>query len=901
MNAIKRKEIRQSLPMLVVAVALAWAPLVLQVFWPSEWSSDFPNGWVILSTIGCALILGMVSFGSEVGGGTLSLLLSQPIERLDIWRIKSRLVGVAFAFSALGMMVAFYVAAPLPHLSDEDGIQSALKVVCMRLLPVWILMAVGVTGGLWTSLFFKNNMVAICMTFIAPMAFIAAVMLGSLFLGLDEKTSDRGIPVVIFALLSLYSVASYWLARRLFLRMQDTVWEGNTRSITFNVSWLFAPLRCLGKGAVGSYVAKEIKLHQVMFLLALIIVVIRLVGAVVEHAHLFGNNSNIYSMTDALFVALGIIPALIGAGAIAEERRLNTLESSLCLPMGRKMQYCLKLGVGLGLSLLLGCVLPVLMEWGCGVLKGGNLENMAWGMGFASVGLWLVFTFASSLTRGVLGAIAVGTGAAVVLGTSIGILGHYSNDVLAMAASVLLMVPVLFGLSWNNYSHPRIYRSRVWGNCLVFCLGEVLVFGLVSGVHWRAWELVGTWEPKHGPSVLAGSVEPRIIMTYTGSAIILLPDGRLWASTKLQDVDASRGTLIAGTEPDSNRPIMPMSGVFLDSNNWTHVVYEPSRNGVLARRSDGSLWSLAWDAPKRIQDTNAATEKGHRLGRGRREVYEVSLHVQRFGNTSDWKSLVADQGQLIAIKNNGTLWMWERTKSRLQGASNPSVLEPEQIGHDSDWLNIYPGRGRLFGTKTNGTVWLFKEEGGSAFGDFKGDLTLSQLIQCPLEGTNWTAFASFYRCFIAVNNYGTMWRVGNYEDFTAVPATRKGDFFPQDAGQTIDFEGKRTWITRHETQEHWNQVSLPSAGITVDGKLFLNLANEFRGPKDYLLKEASCYRDWLALGSDGPGHVSLAADGTLCKWGGFDAQAQNRTCIPSRVPDWSLNILKDTQTVSLEP
>ena len=47
-----------------------------------------------------------------------------------------------------------------------------------------------------------------------------------------------------------------------------------------------------------------------------------------------------------------MMPLLIGCEAVAEERRLGTLEGQLCLPVKRRTQFAVKVVVVVALSIL---------------------------------------------------------------------------------------------------------------------------------------------------------------------------------------------------------------------------------------------------------------------------------------------------------------------------------------------------------------------------------------------------------------------------------------------------------------------------------------------------------------------------------------------------------------------
>ena len=79
----------------------------------------------------------------------------------------------------------------------------------------------------------------------------------------------------------------------------------------------------------------------------------------------------------------------------------------------------------------------------------------------------------------------------------------------------------------------------------------------------------------------------------------------------------------------------------------------------------------------------------------------------KIGTDSRWKSLSSGFAQLLAIREDGTLWQF------LRG------IEEKQIGSDSDWINVSNGSSisRFEGSplsaaiKENGTLWTFSIDG----------------------------------------------------------------------------------------------------------------------------------------------------------------------------------------------
>ncbi len=111
------------------------------------------------------------------------------------------------------------------------------------------------------------------------------------------------------------------------------------------------------------------------------------------------------------------MPFLIGAVAVAEERKLGTLETLLCLPTRRRREFIVKFGVAVVLGIFLGGVMPVFVEW-LGTLAGlhSNAGTLAvnwtmipqvWALLVGSAALVVLAFYASTLTRNLLAALGL--------------------------------------------------------------------------------------------------------------------------------------------------------------------------------------------------------------------------------------------------------------------------------------------------------------------------------------------------------------------------------------------------------------------------------------------------------------------------------------------------------------
>jgi ABC-type multidrug transport system permease subunit len=168
-------------------------------------------------------------------------------------------------------------------------------------------------------------------------------------------------------LIVAYAAAGFFWAKRFFLRVQDTQWTGGVIALP-NWGELFTGRSALSglrrRKPLRALLWKEFQAQQVNVLLAGGLLLVHL-GVVlvsrwsVEYLATHRSIAMVLEMVPLLWLAM---PLLIGSVAVAEERKLGTYQSSLCLPVSRWRQFMAKLLVAMTLGLFLGAIVPLLIE-----------------------------------------------------------------------------------------------------------------------------------------------------------------------------------------------------------------------------------------------------------------------------------------------------------------------------------------------------------------------------------------------------------------------------------------------------------------------------------------------------------------------------------------------------------
>jgi ABC-type Na+ efflux pump permease subunit len=368
MNAFVRKEVRLLLPSFVLGLLLACSVWL----WPER--SDAPTGiravLVVLPFLVWPVVLILMtlsSFGRELSAGTFSQLLVQPVPRARVWWTKTLLLAAAVVLIWAVWWISLSHHSEFLALPREEQRDTFLTTV--------LFVVAAYSGGLWTALLVRQFAAAFWLTLLAPAALATAIA------GLFSRESDTVHPALRAALiigLSLYGVGGFLFARWLFLRAQDTQWTGGTIALP-SVRGLAGLFRRRGDRRQwrprAALWMKELQLHQSQFVLAAALALLHVaVIATRKFGGGFKNTPALAFLLEQFWVLWLAMPLLVGCTAVAEERKLGTLEAQLCMPLRRRMQFFVKFVSALLLSVLLGAAMPVLFE-GNNILTGFQPES----------------------------------------------------------------------------------------------------------------------------------------------------------------------------------------------------------------------------------------------------------------------------------------------------------------------------------------------------------------------------------------------------------------------------------------------------------------------------------------------------------------------------------------------
>jgi hypothetical protein len=836
------------LPTWMAALVAATAPLWLG----REFESVAPPFFGV-----AILALALSPFGLETSYGTFGLLLVQPEDRRRFWRIKTGLLAVALVSAWALFILCLWSSQNLVRnvdWMDRDAFAEFLK---------WsaLLMLVAFSGGLWSTLLLRDMVSAFFCTLIVPVGICGAIAAAaSHWMDLNNNHDTTLLHSIFYWALAAYAVAGVLWARRLFLGAQDVPWTGGQISLTAvrGVSFRWLAFAFTGRqNRWTALVKKELQLQEITMFLIPILVLFHLAALTICHFAPERIPKEVCNVVP--FIWLAAVPFVIGCVTVAEERRLNTLESFLCLPVSKRASFAVKFVVALVLGIVLGGIVPwVLLRMG-GVIRPRDFElKNAVEIAAGIVGIAF---YASTMSRGLLQALPTTACIPTVAGMVIALVSKFTDQTgmlfthsslfpaLAWPAAIITFL----WLAFNNYKRLQI-GWRVW-------LGDFTRAGAVAGcvtlatfaIFDRSWELFQTLEPRHGPARISGAGQASIGVSQEGLCV-LLPDGRLWIGKKLW----------AGEK--KHRTLKSISGGFAHGSNWVKMA--ASFKEAVAMKSDGTLWKIP-----------------------------NGSDIRQIGSDSDWKEIAAGVGTFMAVKQDGTLWGWGiDANGMLSGHLNHHgddipVADPIRVGDDSDWVNVFiPDDQYALGVKRDGTTWqwgYFQQFGPDGQWGRGAVHPVRQMVHWPMEGTNWSSIVSFWGLTLGIRTDGSLWAAGN------VPSKIFGE---------KDRSGMNLQAVRVGTKLDWVALSgkWQFAALEANGTLW---TMEYQYGSWDQVKRPSQYADWLAATEYYSLTWALAKDGTLTCWNEFtidwpddDAPFMKRFFLgPTRRPVLSVNILGEPQ------
>ena len=166
---------------------------------------------------------------------------------------------------------------------------------------------------------------------------------------------------------------------------------------------------------------------------------------------------------------------------------------------------------------------------------------------------------------------------------------------------------------------------------------------------------------------------------------------------------------------------------------------------------DGSLWAWGFMMPAVFPQADISN----------------ALFPLRIGSDSEWKQIGFGCVNLVALKNDGSLWVsgWNPPGDNGHGGITTGKNFPTRVGTETNWSRICAGRGYSLALKSDGSLWAW---GKNSTGQL-GDGTTNDIYTPTMIGTNrnWRTIAAGAVTSAAIKTDGTIWSWGWIEAKTS--------------------------------------------------------------------------------------------------------------------------------------
>ncbi|QPX48302.1 regulator of chromosome condensation [Synechococcus phage S-SRM01] len=305
----------------------------------------------------------------------------------------------------------------------------------------------------------------------------------------------------------------------------------------------------------------------------------------------------------------------------------------------------------------------------------------------------------------------------------------------------------------------------------------------------------------------------------------------------------SFGALGNNTTTNSNTPITTFSG----GANWKQVA--SGGYYVAAIKTDGTLWTWGRNQYAQLGD-NTTTNR--------------STPVTTFAGGTNWKQVACGANHTVAIKTDGTLWIWgQNTIGQLGDNTIVNRSTPvTTFAGGTNWKQVASGL-HTAAIKTDGTLWVWGDGANGQLGN-----TLNRPVSTPITtfagGTNWKQISCGYQHTAAIKTDGTLWTWGQ----------NIFSFFQLGINDSVS---RNTPVTTFAGGTNWKQIGCGrqyTAAIKTDGTLWTWGQNS-NGQLGDNTTTARCTpvttfaggTNWKQVSGGGFHTAAIKTDGTLWTWG----------------------------------
>lgn len=246
---------------------------------------------------------------------------------------------------------------------------------------------------------------------------------------------------------------------------------------------------------------------------------------------------------------------------------------------------------------------------------------------------------------------------------------------------------------------------------------------------------IGVYGSKNVPVQVGTDTTWLNVTAGKAHSLAIKTDGTLWAWGF-----NGAGQLGDGTHEERRVPVQVGS-----DSNWASV--QAGYYHTFAIKKDSTIW---------IWGDNFMGQ----LGNGTIGLDAGASTPTQVGAASDWASISAGAFHNMALKNNGTLWVWGSDNFGESGTGQRN-LTPVQLGVASDWAGVRLGGYHSHAIKTDGSLWSW---GSNVYGQLGDGTTNGRNMPVQISsGVTWASVSSGIVHSHGIQSNGSVWIWGNNE------------------------------------------------------------------------------------------------------------------------------------------
>jgi alpha-tubulin suppressor-like RCC1 family protein len=324
------------------------------------------------------------------------------------------------------------------------------------------------------------------------------------------------------------------------------------------------------------------------------------------------------------------------------------------------------------------------------------------------------------------------------------------------------------GTNWNQVSCAGDSTAAIktdgtlwtWGYNFSGQLGNNVAFGssiltpITTFAGGTNWKQVSCGNFSTGPTV--------------NTTAAIKTDGTLWVWGYGSSGQVGNNTSTFGV----NTPVTTFAG----GTNWKQV---SCGRHTAAIKTDGTLWTWGFNGYGQLGD-NTGTNR--------------STPVTTFAGGTNWKQVACGNAHTVAIKTDGTLWIWGRNTNGQLGDNTSGTNRSTPVttfAGGTNWKQVAGGQTHTAAIKTDGTLWTWGFNYTGQLGN-NTSVTRSTPVTTLAGGTNWKQVAGGGYHTAAIKTDGTLWTWGRNS------AAQLGD---------ITTVNRSTPVTTFAGGTNWKQVS----------------------------------------------------------------------------------------------